>query len=64
METKLILKPLPRVQWNLSSVDTLGTAESVLIKGGILISGVILYASLCSWGSGPMKRHLYREGPL
>jgi hypothetical protein len=29
--------------------DTLGTAQSVLIKGGVLISGVVLYTSLCSW---------------
>ena len=29
--------------------DTLGTASSVLIKGDILISGVVLYTDLCSW---------------
>ena len=28
--------------------DTLGTASSVLIKGGILISGVVLYSVLCT----------------
>ena len=38
------------LQWKLSIVDTLGTDENVLIKGGVLISGVIiLYTSLCSW---------------
>ena len=26
-----------------------GKAENVLIKGGVLISGVVLYTSLCSW---------------
>ena len=26
-----------------------GTMHSVLIKGGVLISGVVLYTSLCSW---------------
>ena len=37
------------IQWNPSIPDTLGTASSVLIKGIILISGVLLYTSLCSW---------------
>ena len=37
------------IQWSLSIVDTLGTAESVLIKGGVLISGVVLYTFLPSW---------------
>jgi hypothetical protein len=36
------------LQWNPSIPDTLGTAQSVLIKGGVLISGVVLYV-LCSW---------------
>ena len=31
------------VQWNPSIPYTLGTAQSVLIKGGVLISGVVLY---------------------
>ena len=31
------------VQWSPSIPDTLGTASSVLIKGGVLISGVVLY---------------------
>ena len=35
------------VQWNPSIPDTLGAAYSVLIKGGVLISGLVL--SLCSW---------------
>ena len=30
------------IQWNPSVLDTLGTASSVLIKGGVLISGVSL----------------------
>ena len=30
------------VQWNPSIPDTLGTAQSVLIKGGVLTSGVSL----------------------
>ena len=29
------------VQWNPSILDTLGTVLSVLIKGGVLISGVV-----------------------
>ena len=36
------------IQWNPSILDTLGTAESVLNKGGVLISGVVLYTFLCS----------------
>ena len=32
--------------WNFSIGDTI---ESVVIKGGVLISGVVLYTSLCSW---------------
>ena len=32
----------------LSIPNTLGTASSVLIKGGILISGVVLYSVLCT----------------
>ena len=38
------------VQWNPSIPDILGTASSVLIKGSVLISGVILYTFSCSWG--------------
>ena len=34
------------IQWNLSILNTLGTAESVLIKGHVLISGVVLYISI------------------
>ena len=29
-----------------------GTVDSVLIKGGVFISGVVLYTSLCSWDRG------------
>ena len=37
------------IQWHFSIPDMiLGTAESVLIKGGVLISGVVLYTLLCS----------------
>ena len=28
------------IQWNPSYKDTIGTAQSVLIKGGVIISGV------------------------
>ncbi len=35
-----------RIQCNPSVPDTLGTAQSVLI------SGVVLYAILCSWDHG------------
>ena len=35
-----------RIQWNPSIPNTLGAASSVLIKGGVLISGVLLYTSL------------------
>ncbi len=38
------------IQQNPFIPDTLGTAQSVLIKGGVLISGVVLYTVLCSWG--------------
>jgi hypothetical protein len=38
------------LQWNPSIPDTLGTALSVLIKGGVIISGVVLYTLQCSWG--------------
>ena len=39
------------IQWNPSIPDTLGTVLSVMIKGGILISGVVLYCNtvLYSW---------------
>ena len=37
-------------QWNPSIADTLGTASCVQIKGGVLISGVVLLSSLFSWG--------------
>ena len=37
------------IQWNPSILDTLGTASSVLIEGIILISGVVLYTSVCNW---------------
>ena len=42
---------MPTVYYTMepSILDTLGTASSVLIKGGVLISGVVLYTSLCSW---------------
>ena len=36
-----------QIEWNLSIPDTLVTVLS--IHGGILISGVLLYTSLCSW---------------
>ena len=32
-------------------LDTLGTVLSVLIERGVLISGVVLYTSLCSWNN-------------
>ena len=32
--------------------DTLGIVSSVLIKGGVLILGIVLYTSLCSWDHG------------
>ncbi len=38
------------MRWIPSIPDTLGPVQSVLIKGGVLISGVVLYTSLCSWG--------------
>ena len=34
---------------NLSIAGTLGTAETVRIKRSVLILGVVLYTSLCSW---------------
>ena len=37
------------IQWNPSIPDTLAAVLSDLIKGGVLISGVLLYTSLCSW---------------
>ena len=42
---------MPTVYYTMepSILDTLGTASSVLIKGGVLISGVVLYTDLCSW---------------
>ncbi len=39
------------IQWNPSIPDTLGPAHSVLIKGGVLISGVVSYTSLCSYSA-------------
>ena len=29
-----------------------GTVDSVLIKGGVLTSGVVMYTSLCRWDYG------------
>ena len=35
-------------QWNPSIAITFGTTQSILIKGGVLISEIVLYTALCS----------------
>ena len=47
--TRLIV---PRVYSGTPIPDTLVTGSNVLIKGGVLISGVVLYTVLCSWDHG------------
>ena len=37
---KIIIQRQSQLLWNSSIPDTLGTAKSVQIKGGVLISGV------------------------
>ena len=54
------------VQWNPSILDTLGTALSVLIKGGGIYF-CTCYTSLCSWDHGwcpDQKRYPHFRGVL
>ena len=52
------------VQWNHSIPDTLGTASSALIKGGVLISEVHLYTSLLLYVAGTMDGVLIKVDVL
>jgi hypothetical protein len=51
------------IQWNPSIPDTLGTAWNALIKGGVLISGVVLYTVL-QYVAGTMHGVLIKGGML
>ena len=46
------------IQWNFSILDTTGTSQCVPIKGGVLISGGVLYTSLSSWDPGQCPDYL------
>ena len=50
-----------KIQWNLSNLDTIGPEKSVLIKRGVLISEVEMYANTV-FGEG--KCVLFREVSL